>query len=88
MKEPELFRGYDSKVFNQELNSCMTSNLSKSLKFGFNSSSSRRFYELEFGRCGIPADIIAQTDRTSVWSLTSAAEALNMFGIVDPCELY
>ncbi|OBZ72636.1 Fatty acid synthase subunit alpha [Grifola frondosa] len=40
------------------------------------------------GRYGIPADIIAQTDRTSLWALASAAEALNMSGITDPYELY
>ncbi|OBZ65349.1 hypothetical protein A0H81_14665 [Grifola frondosa] len=40
------------------------------------------------GRYGIPADIIAQTDRMSLWALASAAEALNMSGITDPYELY
>ncbi|EIW57289.1 fatty acid synthase [Trametes versicolor FP-101664 SS1] len=40
------------------------------------------------GRYGIPADIIAQTDRATLWALVSAAEALNMSGITDPYELY
>ncbi|KAI0649410.1 fatty acid synthase [Trametes meyenii] len=40
------------------------------------------------GRYGIPADIIAQTDRTTLWALVCAAEALNMSGITDPYELY
>ncbi|CAL1716945.1 unnamed protein product [Somion occarium] len=40
------------------------------------------------GRYGIPADIIAQTDRCALWTLVSAAEALNMSGITDPYELY
>ena len=40
------------------------------------------------GRYGIPADIIAQTDRTALWALVCAAEALNMSGITDPYELY
>jgi len=40
------------------------------------------------GRYGIPADIIAQTDRTALWTLVAAAEALNMSGITDPYELY
>ncbi|KAI0360181.1 fatty acid synthase [Trametes cingulata] len=39
------------------------------------------------GRYGIP-DIIAQTDRTTLWALVCAAEALNMSGITDPYELY
>ena len=42
----------------------------------------------EAGRFGIPTDIIAQTDRTSLWALVCAAEALNMSGITDPYELY
>ncbi|KAI0348904.1 thiolase-like protein, partial [Trametes cingulata] len=33
-------------------------------------------------------DIIAQTDRTTLWALVCAAEALNMSGITDPYELY
>ncbi|THV07258.1 fatty acid synthase [Dendrothele bispora CBS 962.96] len=40
------------------------------------------------GRYGLPDDIIAQTDRTTLWSLVCAAEALNMSGITDPYELY
>ncbi|KAH9950013.1 fatty acid synthase [Amylocystis lapponica] len=40
------------------------------------------------GRYGIPQDIIAQTDRSSLWALVCAAEALNMSGITDPYELY
>lgn len=40
------------------------------------------------GRYGIPADIIAQTDCTTLWALVRAAEALNMSGITDPYELY
>ncbi|KAH9856627.1 fatty acid synthase [Lenzites betulinus] len=42
----------------------------------------------EAGRYGIPADIIAQTDRTTLWTLVCAAEALNQSGITDPYELY
>lgn len=40
------------------------------------------------GRYGIPDDIIAQTDRATLWALVCAAEALNMSGITDPYELY
>jgi fatty acid synthase subunit alpha len=40
------------------------------------------------GRYGIPDDIIAQTDRTTLWSLVSTVEALNASGITDPYELY
>lgn len=40
------------------------------------------------GRYGIPADIIAQTDRTTLWALVCTAEALNQSGITDPYELY
>ncbi|KAK0450204.1 fatty acid synthase [Armillaria borealis] len=40
------------------------------------------------GRFGIPEDIIAQVDRTTLWSLVCAAEAFNMSGIIDPYELY
>ena len=40
------------------------------------------------GRYGVPADIIAQTDRTALWTLVAAADALNMSGITDPYELY
>ncbi|RPD59601.1 fatty acid synthase [Lentinus tigrinus ALCF2SS1-6] len=40
------------------------------------------------GRYGIPEDIIAQTDRATLWALVCAAEALNMSGITDPYELY
>ncbi|KZT01368.1 fatty acid synthase [Laetiporus sulphureus 93-53] len=40
------------------------------------------------GRYGIPSDIIAQTDRTALWTLVAAADALNMSGITDPYELY
>ncbi|KAF8271214.1 fatty acid synthase [Lactarius quietus] len=39
-------------------------------------------------RYGIPEDIIARTDRVSVWSLVATAEALNHAGITDPYELY
>ncbi|KAI0033531.1 fatty acid synthase [Vararia minispora EC-137] len=40
------------------------------------------------GRYGIPEDIIARTDRVSLWALTCTAEALNNSGITDPYELY
>ncbi|KZS94178.1 fatty acid synthase [Sistotremastrum niveocremeum HHB9708] len=40
------------------------------------------------GRYGIPADIIAQTDRVSLWALVCTAEALTMSGITDAYELY
>ncbi len=40
------------------------------------------------GRYGIPADIIAQTDRTALWALVCTAEALIMSGVTDPYELY
>ncbi|TFK33214.1 fatty acid synthase [Crucibulum laeve] len=40
------------------------------------------------GRYGIPDDIIAQTDRATLWALVCTAEALNMSGITDPYELY
>ncbi|THH15787.1 hypothetical protein EW146_g4747 [Bondarzewia mesenterica] len=40
------------------------------------------------GRYGIPEDIIAQTDRTSLWALVCTAEALISSGITDPYELY
>jgi fatty acid synthase subunit alpha len=40
------------------------------------------------GRYGIPDDIIAQIDRSTLWALVCAAEALNMSGITDPYELY
>jgi fatty acid synthase subunit alpha len=40
------------------------------------------------GRYGIPDDIIAQVDRSTLWALVCAAEALNMSGITDPYELY
>lgn len=40
------------------------------------------------GRYGIPPDIIAQTDRATLWALVCTAEALNMSGITDPYELY
>lgn len=40
------------------------------------------------GRYGIPEDIIARTDRMSLWALVCAAEALNSSGITDPYELY
>ena len=39
-------------------------------------------------RYGIPDDIIAQTDRTALWTLVCAAEALIMSGVTDPYELY
>jgi fatty acid synthase subunit alpha len=37
---------------------------------------------------GIPADIISQVDRTSLWALVCVAEALMMSGVTDPYELY
>ncbi|KAF8656258.1 hypothetical protein AX16_002694 [Volvariella volvacea WC 439] len=40
------------------------------------------------GRYGIPDDIIAQTDRGTLWALVCTAEALNASGITDPYELY
>lgn len=40
------------------------------------------------GRYGIPDDIIAQTDRATLWALVSVAEALNTSGVTDPYELY
>ncbi|EAU85370.1 fatty acid synthetase alpha subunit [Coprinopsis cinerea okayama7 len=40
------------------------------------------------GRYGIPDDIIAQTDRATLWALVCTAEALNASGITDPYELY
>ncbi|KAF8753393.1 fatty acid synthase [Rhizoctonia solani] len=40
------------------------------------------------GRYGIPQDIITQTDRTALWALVCAAEALIMSGVTDPYELY
>jgi len=40
------------------------------------------------GRYGIPEDIIAQTDRATLWALVCTAEALNASGITDPYELY
>lgn len=40
------------------------------------------------GRYGIPPDIVAQTDRTTLWALVCAAEALTMSGITDAYELY
>lgn len=40
------------------------------------------------GRYGIPEDIIAQTDRATLWALVCTADALNNSGITDPYELY
>lgn len=40
------------------------------------------------GRYGIPEDIIAQTDRATLWALVCTAEALASSGITDPYELY
>jgi fatty acid synthase subunit alpha len=37
----------------------------------------------EAGRYGIPEDIIAQTDRATLWALVCTAEALNASGITD-----
>lgn len=37
---------------------------------------------------GIPDDIAAQVDRTTLWALVSVSEALLMAGITDPYELY
>jgi 3-oxoacyl-(acyl-carrier-protein) synthase len=42
----------------------------------------------EAGRYGIPEDIIAQTDRATLWASVCTAEALNASGITDPYELY
>lgn len=40
------------------------------------------------GKYGIPADIIAQVDRNTLWALVCTAEALIQSGITDPYELY
>ncbi|KAF8638240.1 hypothetical protein AX17_002262 [Amanita inopinata Kibby_2008] len=40
------------------------------------------------GRYGIPEEIIAQTDRATLWALVCTADALNNSGITDPYELY
>jgi fatty acid synthase subunit alpha, fungi type len=40
------------------------------------------------GRYGIPDDIIAQVDRSTLWALVAVSEALNMSGVTDPYELY
>ncbi|TFY76669.1 hypothetical protein EWM64_g7343 [Hericium alpestre] len=40
------------------------------------------------GRYGIPEDIVARTDRMSLWALVCVAEALNNSGITDAYELY
>lgn len=40
------------------------------------------------GKFGIPADIVAQVDRLTLWALVSTAEALIQSGITDPYELY
>jgi fatty acid synthase subunit beta len=40
------------------------------------------------GHYGISPDIIAQTDRATLWALVCTAEALNMSGITNPYELY
>ncbi|KAI0321624.1 hypothetical protein OF83DRAFT_1168258, partial [Amylostereum chailletii] len=40
------------------------------------------------GRYAIMEDIIARTDRVSLWALTCVAEALNNSGITDPYELH
>ncbi|KDR66856.1 hypothetical protein GALMADRAFT_216743 [Galerina marginata CBS 339.88] len=40
------------------------------------------------GRYGIPDDIIAKVDRSTLWALVSTVEALNASGITDPYELY
>ena len=37
---------------------------------------------------GIPDDIAAQVDRTTLWALVSVSEALMMAGITDPYEMY
>ncbi|PWY99602.1 hypothetical protein BCV70DRAFT_109981 [Testicularia cyperi] len=39
-------------------------------------------------RYGIPEDIVAQVDRTTLWALVCASEALVNSGISDPYELY
>ncbi|PWN49501.1 hypothetical protein IE53DRAFT_363101 [Violaceomyces palustris] len=39
-------------------------------------------------RYGIPDDIVAQCDRTTLWALVCASEALVMSGFSDPYELY
>ena len=40
------------------------------------------------GRYGIPDDIIAQTDRNTLWVLVCTAEDLNLSGITGPYELH
>jgi fatty acid synthase subunit beta len=40
------------------------------------------------GRYGMPADIIAQIDRATLWALVCTAEVLSQSGITDPYELY
>ena len=39
-------------------------------------------------RYGTPGDIIAHTDRTTLWAIVCAAKAFNMPGVTEPCELY
>lgn len=39
-------------------------------------------------RYGIPNDIITQTDRSTLWDIICATEALNMSVITDPYDLY
>lgn len=40
------------------------------------------------GRYGTPLDIIAQTDRATLWNFVCIAEALNTSRITDPYKLY
>ena len=48
----------------------------------------QRHFGPEAGRYGIPEDIIAQTDRATLWALVCTAEVLNASGITDPYQLY
>lgn len=40
------------------------------------------------GRYGITEDVVTRIDRVSLWTLTSALEALNESGFTDSYELY
>ena len=48
----------------------------------------QQYFGPEAGCYGIPEDIIAQTDRATLWALVCTAEVLNASGITDPYELY
>ncbi|KAG2133976.1 hypothetical protein BD769DRAFT_1716175 [Suillus cothurnatus] len=48
----------------------------------------RIFVPKAFKFSRLVADIIAQTDRATLWALVCTAEALNVSGITDPYELY